>query len=64
MQNTKIEGDDDNRIDKGDANHPGAKVRAQTRDVAALLKAAAGSSDYYLFAEDDMRLCPHGLVNI
>jgi hypothetical protein len=50
--------------DEGDGNHPGYRVRKQTRDIAALLKFAAGTGDaeFYLFTEDDMELCPHALL--
>lgn len=50
--------------DKGDPNHPGYMVRKQTRDLVSLLRdpSIAGGSGYYLFSEDDMRLCEHGLL--
>jgi len=50
--------------DKGTANLPGYKVRKQTRDIASLLNhiISDGLPQYFMFAEDDMRLCPHGLL--
>ena len=62
--------------DPGNDNVPGARVRAQTRDVVALLRLAAalygaggalapgGSAgfDAYMFLEDDFRVCPSGLA--
>jgi hypothetical protein len=50
--------------DAGSPNKPGFKVRKQTRDLVALLRAARGRGHYYLFLEDDMLLCPHGLLAI
>ena len=64
--------------DLGNANVPGYRVRKQTRNVAAVMRraytsfpdsAAAGTGAaavgrYYLFLEDDMLLCRHGLVAI
>lgn len=54
----------DDGTDYGDANTPGAKVRAQTRDVVQVMAVAAGvygrEAAYYMFQEDDFRLCPHG----
>mmetsp|Transcript_10072 Transcript_10072/g.20578 ORF Transcript_10072/g.20578 Transcript_10072/m.20578 type:complete len:462 (+) Transcript_10072:74-1459(+) len=52
------------RKDEGDANHPGYKVRKQTRNIASLMKESEGLGDFYLFTEDDMQLCDHGLVAI
>jgi len=46
---------------QGNPNLPGAKVRRQTRSIVELLKHAHGLATYFLFAEDDMQLCPHGL---
>jgi hypothetical protein len=37
------------------------RVRQQTRDIASLVLSAAGKSKYFMFTEDDMKLCPHGL---
>jgi hypothetical protein len=48
--------------DAGDGNHPGFKVRQQTRDIAALMSKSEGYSSFYLFTEDDMELCSHGLL--
>lgn len=51
--------------DAGTPDHPGYRVRRQTRDVSDLLDVVTalygGSGDYYMFMEDDFRLCPHGL---
>lgn len=75
----------DDGSDAGDANHPGARVRRQTRDVVSLLEVAvalhgnddqtmafrrnsmqtaqpaAGEAQYFLFMEDDFRMCPSAL---
>jgi hypothetical protein len=50
--------------DIGNANFPGYKVRHQTRDVASLVlhDAVKDKSEYFLFMEDDLRLCNHGLT--
>ena len=50
--------------DRGDANFPGYRVRRQTRDVASLIlhDAVKDKSEYFLFMEDDLRLCNHALV--
>jgi hypothetical protein len=64
--------------DAGNDNVPGARVRAQTRDVVELLRLAAGlygaggplagagggggGMDAYMFLEDDFRVCPSGLA--
>jgi hypothetical protein len=61
--------------DAGNDNVPGARVRAQTRDVVALLRLAVslyggggplagggGGLDAYMFLEDDFRVCPQGLA--
>lgn len=37
--------------DLGDANHPGYRVRHQTRNIASLMKESAGFGDFYLFTE-------------
>ena len=54
--------------DAGSDNVPGARVRAQTRGVADLLDAAhalhGASAAYYMFMEDDFRLCPGGLRSL
>ena len=52
--------------DAGNPNFPGYRVRHQTRDVASLLlhEAVKDQSHYFLFMEDDLRLCPHGLFAI
>jgi len=50
--------------DRGDANHPGNRVRKQTRDIATVLKYSAGLGDFYFFTEDDMQLCDHALMAI
>lgn len=40
------------------------QVKKQTRDLAYLLRVAAGRANTYLFMEDDMRLCEGGLEAI
>ena len=50
--------------DLGNANHPGYKVRKQTRNLASVIKKTAGTADTYLFLEDDMQFCPHGFTTI
>ena len=51
--------------DEGNANVPGARVRAQARDVADVAELAAelwgASMSFYMFMEDDFRVCPQGL---
>ena len=51
--------------DEGNPNVPGWRVRQQTRDVSDLMTLAHAlhgqTADYYMFAEDDFRLCPSGL---
>ena len=47
--------------DAGSPNVPGWRVRKQTRDIVATLRAAQGRSRYYLFMEDDFTWCPHTL---
>jgi hypothetical protein len=53
-----------NKKDRGTPDLPGYKVRKQTRDLVSLLrsKAIMKKSEYYLFSEDDMRLCDHGII--
>ena len=48
--------------DRGTPNRPGYLVRKQTRDIAKVLRLsmAQAPARYYMFAEDDMVLCPHG----
>lgn len=48
--------------DAGTVNKPGSKVRQQTRDVASLLEYAHGMGEYYMFMEDDFRLCPSAMM--
>ena len=51
--------------DEGNANVPGSRVRAQARDVADVAELAAelwgASMSFYMFMEDDFRVCPQGL---
>ena len=49
--------------DQGTPDLPGYIVRKQTRDLVSLLRSETimKQSEYYLFSEDDMRLCDHGL---
>lgn len=48
--------------DEGDPNVPGACVRQQTRDVVQVMAVASAlysrQAAYYMFQEDDFRLCP------
>jgi hypothetical protein len=39
-------------------------VRKQTRDIASMLRITQGRSQYFMFTEDDMKLCPQGLSAI
>ena len=50
--------------DLGNANIPGYRVRKQTRHIAAVVRRCVGRGRYYLFLEDDMKLCPSGLLAI
>eukprot|EP00632_Arachnochrysis_sp_CCMP2950_P013874 CAMPEP_0185693026 /NCGR_PEP_ID=MMETSP1164-20130828/2948_1 /TAXON_ID=1104430 /ORGANISM="Chrysoreinhardia sp, Strain CCMP2950" /LENGTH=277 /DNA_ID=CAMNT_0028359789 /DNA_START=268 /DNA_END=1101 /DNA_ORIENTATION=- len=50
--------------DTGSPNKPGWKVRQQTRHLAAILRSVEGLAHYLIFAEDDMQICPHGLMVI
>ena len=52
--------------DMGNANHPGYKVRKQTRNLASVVKKTLSLSDgdVYLFLEDDMRFCSHGFTTM
>ena len=50
--------------DIGNANHPGYRVRKQTRDIVTVMKKSINLGKYYLFLEDDMRFCPSGLLAI
>lgn len=43
-------------------NVPNAKVRKQTRDLVALLRAAQGRGRHFLFMEDDFVACPGALL--
>ena len=62
-RNARPRQDDGN--DGGDANVPGALVRAQARDVADVAELAAelwgAQMSFYMFMEDDFRACPHSL---
>ena len=59
MTDPKIGSNDGN--DKGNANHPGYRVRKQTRSIAMVMKKAMGKAKYFQFLEDDMVLCKGGL---
>mmetsp|Transcript_30231 Transcript_30231/g.30716 ORF Transcript_30231/g.30716 Transcript_30231/m.30716 type:complete len:469 (+) Transcript_30231:81-1487(+) len=50
--------------DHGTANHPGYRVRKQTRHIVAVLHQALSvtKGSYYMFLEDDMQICAHGLL--
>jgi len=50
--------------DLGNANVPGYAVRKQTRDIVVVMRKCMHKSKYYLFLEDDMKFCPHGLFVI
>eukprot|EP01041_Mallomonas_annulata_P008221 gene8221-16902_t len=50
--------------DLGNANVPGYRVRKQTRHLVTVMRIAMSRGRYYLFLEDDMRLCPLGLLTI
>ena len=50
------------RKDEGSPNKPGYKVRKQTRNIVSVMRAAAGRGEYFLFSEDDMLLCPNGMM--
>lgn len=48
--------------DLGNANHPGYRVRKQTRNIVTVMRQSMGFGKYYLFLEDDMQFCPQGLL--
>ena len=53
--------------DLGDANKPGSRVRRQTRNIASVMDKAnslvgGGGEGFFMFAEDDMSLCPSALT--
>lgn len=50
--------------DKGNANHPGFIVRRQTRNLVTVIRKNLNIAKYYLFLEDDMEFCSHGLLAI
>lgn len=50
------------RNDPGTPNKPGYLVRRQTRNIATTIYKSMGLGKYYLFLEDDMELCAHGLL--
>lgn len=45
-------------------NPANIKFHQQSLDVAQLLKYSANKSKYYLFMEDDFKICPNGLKSI
>eukprot|EP00164_Ancoracysta_twista_P007808 GFYU01011160.1.p1 GENE.GFYU01011160.1~~GFYU01011160.1.p1 ORF type:complete len:396 (-),score=82.69 GFYU01011160.1:53-1240(-) len=47
------------QTNQGDPNHPGYRVRMQTRDVASVMSMVSGNSEYFLFMEDDFVFCRH-----
>lgn len=51
-------------LDHGDANHPGYLVRRQTRNIVTVIRKSLNLAQYYLFLEDDMQICPNGLLAI
>lgn len=51
--------------DFGNQNIPGYRVRKQTRNIVSVMrKSISLHGKYYLFLEDDMKLCPHGFTAI
>ncbi len=48
--------------DKGNANKPGYLVRRQTRNIVSVMRRSLRRAQHYLFLEDDMQLCPNGLL--
>jgi hypothetical protein len=50
--------------DLGNANKPGFLVRRQTRNIVSVMRKSVNHGRYYLFLEDDMVLCQHGLFTI
>lgn len=52
----------DARNDQGNANKPGFLVRRQTRNIVTVMRQSLDQARYYLFLEDDMQFCPHGLL--
>lgn len=48
--------------DFGNANHPGYRVRKQTRNIVSVMRQSIGLGKYYLFLEDDMQFCPQSLL--
>ncbi|RYY82715.1 hypothetical protein EON63_12825 [archaeon] len=52
------------QTDRGDANHPGYIVRRQTRSIYTTIQKSMGMGEHYLFLEDDMQLCPLGMIHI
>lgn len=43
------------------SNRPGREVRRQTCDLISLLQSAHNASHYFMFMEDDFRVCPNAL---
>ncbi len=50
--------------DPGNANKPGFLVRRQTRNIVTVMRKNINKAKYYLFLEDDMKLCQNGFLAI
>lgn len=50
--------------DLGNANKPGFLVRRQTRNIVTVMRRNINKAKYYLFLEDDMKLCQNGFLAI
>lgn len=50
--------------DPGNANKPGFLVRRQTRNIVTVMRRNINKAKYYLFLEDDMKLCQNGFLAI
>ena len=54
----------DDARDQGNANMPGYRVRKQTRDIVNMLWQAQHMAHYFMFMEDDFKLCPLALQGL
>ena len=52
------------RKDEGNPNKPGYRVRRQTRNIVSVMRAAEGRGEYFMFLEDDMKMCPNSVLTI
>jgi hypothetical protein len=50
--------------DLGNANHPGYRVRRQTRSIAMVMQKSMHRGHYFLFLEDDMLVCPGAFMTM